>query len=109
MSVALELLVRDQLLFRQVNDRIREVAGRLDIEGPIDHVCECSRGDCTDSVSLALDEYDSIRSSPTSFVIVPGHETLVAERVVHVAKRFIVVEKLRLIDEVIEVHRRRAA
>jgi hypothetical protein len=65
MSVSLERLVRNQLVFREVNDRIREVVGHLDIKGPIDFICECSREDCTETLSLTVDEYERVRSSPT--------------------------------------------
>lgn len=102
MSVSLERLVRNQLVFREVNDRIREVRKRFDLEGPTDFVCECSGESCTETVSLALDEYDGVRSSPTLFVIVPGHETLEVEQVVEVNERFMLVEKFKLTDEVVE-------
>jgi hypothetical protein len=109
MSVSLERLVRNQLVFREVNDRIREVRARFALEGPTDFICECSREDCTETVSLTLDEYDGVRSSPMRFVIVPGHETLEVEQVEDVNEGFMLVEKFKLTDEVIETHRRRTA
>jgi hypothetical protein len=109
MSVSLERLVRNQLVFREVNDRIREIRTRFDLQGPIDFICECSREDCTETVPLALEEYDGVRSSATRFVIVRGHETLEVEQVVDVAARFMLVEKVKLTDEVVETYRRRSA
>ena len=109
MSVSLERLVRNQLVFREVNDRIREVTQRFSLEGPIDFICECSREDCTDAVSLAVDEYDGVRSSATVFVVVPGHETPEVENVVDVTERFMLVEKIKLGDEVMETYARRSA
>ena len=108
MSVSLERLVRNQLVFREVNDRIREVRKRFDLDGPTDFVCECSGEDCTDTVSLALDEYDGVRSGPTLFVIAPGHETLEVEQVVDVNDRFMLVQKFKLTDEVVETYKRRS-
>jgi hypothetical protein len=107
MSASPERLVRNQLVFREVNDRIHEVRTRFALEGPIDFICECSREDCTEIVSLALGEYDEVRSSPTRFVIVPGHETLEVEHVVDVDERFMLVEKFKLTDEVVETYGRR--
>ena len=107
MSVSLDRLVRNQLLFREVNDRIREVTERFDVDHPIGFICECSREDCTDIVSLAAGEYEGVRSSPTLFVIVPGHETLEVEQVVDVNERFMLVEKIKLTDEVVETYKRR--
>jgi hypothetical protein len=109
MSVSLERLVRNQLMFREVNERIREVVGHLNIKGPIDFICECSREDCTETVALAVKEYEGVRSSPTGFVIVPSHETLEVEQVVDANERFMVVEKFKLTDEVVETYRRRSA
>jgi hypothetical protein len=104
MSVSLERLVRNQLVFREVNDRIREVTQRFDVAGPTDFICECSREDCTETVSLAAEEYEGVRSSPTLFVIVPGHETPEVEQVVDTNARFMLVEKFKHADKVIEAY-----
>jgi hypothetical protein len=109
MSVSVERLVRKQLVFREVNDRIREVTESFEIRRPIDFICECSREDCTAKVSLRADEYERVRSSATLFVIAPGHQTLEVDRVVDVNKRFMLVEKIRLTDEVVADHGRRAS
>jgi hypothetical protein len=77
MTVSIDRLVRTQLIFREVNERIREVAEHFDSQlRGIDFVCERSREDCGENIDLELDEYKAIRSSPNLFVIVPGHETL---------------------------------
>ena len=109
MSVSLERLVRNQLVFREVNDRIHEVTERFDVAHPIQFICECSREDCTETVSLAAEEYAGVRSSPTLFVIVPGHETFEVEQVVDVNERFMLVEKIKLIDEVVKTYAGRAS
>jgi hypothetical protein len=95
------------LVFREVNDRIREVTERFGMTGPIDFICECSREDCVENVSLAIGEYESVRSSPKLFVIVPGHETPEVERVVDANERFVLVEKTKLADEVVGDYERR--
>ena len=107
LSVSLERLVRNQLVFREVNDRIREVTEPFDLNGPIDFVCECSREDCMENVSLAVDEYEGVRLRPTLFVIVPGHETPKVDRVVDANERFMLVEKIKLVDEVVATYARR--
>ena len=108
MSVSLERLVRNQLVFREVNDRIREVTQGLGIPDPIDFICECSREDCTETVALAVEEYDGVRSSPTLFVIVPGHETPQVEQVVDANERFSLVEKIKHADKVIDAYTSRS-
>jgi hypothetical protein len=99
MSVSLDRLVRNQVVFREVNDRIKEVLDRLD--GAVlraDFVCECSQADCVESIELELDEYRAIRSSPRLFVITPGHEVSEVEDVIETNERFMLVEKTRHVE-----------
>ena len=74
-----ERLARDQNFFRQVNERIREIAGE---HGSLEqeYLCECSDPACTGRISLTLGEYESIRSHPVRFVLVPGHRAGALER-----------------------------
>lgn len=93
---------RERALFREVNERIREVVENMDrVAGPVvdpssraEFICECSNPDCTDRVELSLDEYKEFRSSPVLFVIKPGHETLAVERVVERKTHCTLVEKI---------------
>ena len=87
MAAPLVRSARNQLLFREVNERIREV---LDSQGDsTEFLCECSRDDCTETIRLSLEEYDRIRSSPNHFVAEPGHGR---GRIVHQTDRFVTVE-----------------
>lgn len=92
MLSSLERLARNQALFREVNERIKEVADPVD--GAVDFLCECSDTDCTVSTPLTLAEYEAVRSDPGWFFVEPGHEQLEIERVVSESERFTVVEKL---------------
>lgn len=83
-------IARNQVLFREVNERISEV---LCSEGdPTEYLCECTDGNCVGTVSLEREEYERIRSSPNHFVVLPGHELLEVERIVHQNERFVTVE-----------------
>jgi hypothetical protein len=86
MAAPLVRSARNQFLFREVNERIREV---LDSQGSTEFLCECSRDDCTETILLSLEEYDRIRSSPNHFVAEPGHGR---GRIVHQTDRFVTVE-----------------
>jgi hypothetical protein len=87
-----ELIARNEVLFREVNERVREVS--VDItSGPIDFLCECGNGDCTDTIPLTRTEYERIRSDPELFVVKPGHGTADLEHVVAEDERFQVVRK----------------
>jgi hypothetical protein len=96
MPVSLERLARNQAIFREVNERIEEVAtGELaDGDAPIRFVCECSDTDCTAILDLAREEYERVRSEPTWFVIESGHEIPEIERVVGQHDGFAIVQKI---------------
>lgn len=98
MNVSTERFARNQSIFREVNERLREVANPSVTLAQ--YVCECSHADCSETIELNLADYDSIRSAPNAFVIAPGHEQLEHERVLEDANdRFMLVEKVALIDD----------
>lgn len=90
-STSIERLGRNELLFQDVNERIREVAGRFGILDVALFICECGHDDCAETIELTLEEYDARRSSPGTFVMVPGHEAA-HEKVLARTKRYNVVE-----------------
>jgi hypothetical protein len=86
---------RNEALFRQVNERVREVSeafATLD-PSPVDFVCECGRQDCTEPVALRLQEYEAVRSDPTHFVVLAAHVIPDIERVIADRGSYVVVEK----------------
>jgi hypothetical protein len=88
-----ERVARNESLFREVNERIREVNERLPAMEQADFLCECGDQGCTDPISLTLVEYEQIRSESTQFAVVPGHVEPTVEMVVHETDRFAVVRK----------------
>lgn len=80
-------------VFREVNERIAEVAGRWEWDDTQGFLCECARGDCVESVHLTRAEYESVRSGSSRFFTTPGHELAEQERVVERHDGFVVVEK----------------
>lgn len=98
MTVSIDRLVRNQVIFREVNERIRELAGHFESKSEVAFICECSNEACVELIALDLDEYGAIRSSPTWFVVVPGHETLKVEKVVEKNDRYALVEKIRKVE-----------
>jgi hypothetical protein len=91
MAVPLEQLARNEVLFREVNERIAGLVGLQD--GPLEFLCECSDVACTDAIKLHLEEYETVRTGSKLFVIAPGHELQAVERVVEEHDRFLVVER----------------
>jgi hypothetical protein len=85
-------LARNEVLFREVNERVKQVAPDGPGE-PIDFLCECGDAGCTRTISLRRPEYEHARSEPTFFAITPGHEILEIERVIERHERFYIVRK----------------
>ena len=56
-------------LLREVNDRIRERAGRLGGDAPSRFVCECGEPDCLETIVLPLPAYDARRNSNTAKIL----------------------------------------
>jgi hypothetical protein len=70
-----ERVGKNEALFREVNERIRELNDAFDDPrgGPVDFVCECSLEGCRDYVPLTLAEYADVRAHATRFLVAPGH------------------------------------
>jgi hypothetical protein len=89
-------LARNEALYRDVNERVAEVAEQFQdgrVQTPVDFVCECGAPDCAEPITASLAEYEAIRAEPTRFVVVPGHELAEIESVVERRAAYLVVEK----------------
>jgi hypothetical protein len=87
-----ERLARNEALFREVNERIEEVKSGV-VEEPIEFLCECGDDTCIEVVKLSTNQYEELRSDPTTFAVVPGHEIEDIEVVVSADAHFNVVRK----------------
>lgn len=92
-----ERLGANEALFREVNERVAEVAERF-IAGDtrdsrFDFNCECGNRDCAEQIALTVAEYEAVRAEATRFALVPGHEVPDIERVVERHPNYLVVEK----------------
>jgi hypothetical protein len=89
-----ERVARNEALFREVNERIRQVNESVDAESESDFLCECGDAACTKPVSLTLAEYERVRRDPTHFAVLPGHSDPSVERVISGSDRYSMVEKV---------------
>jgi hypothetical protein len=90
-------LAKNQAVFREVNERIRELSERLRSDARTDRVsfvCECSASDCHATVELTLVEYERVRSAPGQFVAAVDHGHPDSEREVHRTTRYVVLAKV---------------
>ena len=92
-----ERLGANEALFREVNERVAEVAERFIAgetgDGRFNFSCECGDRGCTEQIALTVGEYEAVRAEATRFAVVPGHEVPDIERVVERNPRYLVVEK----------------
>jgi len=51
-----------QSLFREVNERVKEVGEQMaSFTYPADAICECAQAECSDSISICKDGYERLR------------------------------------------------
>jgi hypothetical protein len=86
-------IARSQVLRREVNERISEIAGDFGVAERFSILCECASTECEERIELTPKEYDGLRRMPTHFAMVRGHDIPAVERVVHETDRFVTVEK----------------
>ena len=86
-------IAQTESLFREVNERIAETAGRFETP-EASFVCECADSACTHRVDATIDEYEDVRAEPTRFLLAPGHADERVERVVRRRRGHDVVEKV---------------
>jgi hypothetical protein len=84
---------RHQSLFREVNERIEELAEAFELRDQVPILCECGAADCNEQIVLTRSEYDALRRIPTHFAVLAGHDIPAVERVVEQNGRYVVVEK----------------
>jgi hypothetical protein len=86
----------NESLFRAVNERIEGLGEAFGlITESMTVVCECGDDTCIEQIELQVPEYERVRSDPTTFVIVPGHEIPDVEDVVEHHDAYDVVRKHR--------------
>lgn len=75
-------LVKNEALFREVNEQI----DALNEAGPqadsIPVLCECASAACTESIQVDRQSYEAVRAHPERFLLKPGHVVLEVEDVV---------------------------
>jgi hypothetical protein len=89
-----ERYVRNEWLFREVNERIAEVNEDFEVNGQLEFLCECGREQCLETVRLTRSKYEAVRAEGDRFVVKPGHEDRTLERVIERRESFVVVEKI---------------
>ena len=96
---------RNQALYREVNERVREMNEAFDALLPIgEWICECANEQCFDKIEMTHEEYESVRAGERHFFVKPddSHVASEAELVVERHERYWVVEKIGLAGAIAE-------
>ena len=91
-----ERAARNENLFRQLNDRLHDLAVIDGSPDPLERfVCECDRTSCSLLVELTAAEYRGVRDDDRRFLVFPdpSHTSPELETVVERHDRYWVVEK----------------
>jgi hypothetical protein len=89
-----ERIGMNEAVFRDVNERIRDVASTFDLSAePLDLICECGDATCVERISLSRDEYERVRSNAQHFAVASGHVAPDVEEVVESRPGYDIVSK----------------
>jgi hypothetical protein len=87
-------LAQNETLFREVNERIEDLAiTHADEDHIYEFLCECSNAHCDLRLSLPLSIYEQARADSTIFIVAPGHDLPEIEEVVLRGDGFQLVRK----------------
>jgi hypothetical protein len=93
MSSREERIGLNEAVFREVNERIENLAETFDLKTPLDLICECGDAACDERLSMTRTEYEELRSESHQFAVHPGHEYPDVESVVARLKGYDIVSK----------------
>jgi hypothetical protein len=91
-----ERLARNEALFRDLNERMKEIAHSLTPGEPmpvLEIFCECGQAGCVEKLVVPIEEYEAVRAHPERFLVARGHEFVEVENVVGQANGYSIVEK----------------
>lgn len=99
--------IENEMIFRRVNEKVGDDLGALDAmhieDGNIELIrdddlklefkCECSDENCTERISMLLNEYQEIHTDRDTFIVIPDHQVDPIEKVIRKEHRYNVVKK----------------
>jgi hypothetical protein len=70
-----ERAARNEISFREANEKLGEKRVELDAGGQTPFLCECDDPRCTQVILLTLRQYEHVRSNATWFLVAVGHDS----------------------------------
>ncbi len=90
--------------FRDLNERLEHrAAGDAALGDRFEIVCECSREECTERITVSFAEYERVRIDAKTFIVLPGHADPTCERIVARREGYNIVEKFGEAGAVAEI------
>jgi hypothetical protein len=100
MSSREERIGLNEAVFREVNERIEDVAETFQPRSDtLDLICECGDAECVQPISMTAAEYERLRSNAHHFAVFPGHVINDVETVVERHKGYDIVSKSKGVPE----------
>jgi hypothetical protein len=99
-STAERRAAKNEALWREVNDRIEEIDETMRIlpNDLLELHCECGSSTCGARISITPAEYRHLRSQRDTFAVALDHDEAGIERVVERTDRYLVVDKLAVVE-----------
>lgn len=90
-----ERIALNEVLFRDLNERVEQIVTTLAVERPdeLEIFCECGTGHCVAKLTLSLADYEGVRAQPERFIVAPEHDTPEVEKVIEKRAGYWIVEK----------------
>ena len=80
-----------QAFYRDVNERIAAISRGFDATARLEILCECGAATCTERVRIEDADYEAVRSRPTYFAVLDGHQDQSVEDVVEQRDGYLIV------------------
>jgi hypothetical protein len=68
-----------QVMFREINERVKELADGFIITPDGDWICECANDSCVERIEMSVNEYESVRRYGARFFVAPSDEHLLPD------------------------------
>ena len=88
-----ERIVRNEILFREVNEQVESLSTASSPGQSFPAVCECGSGECSDVIRIDWADYEAVRAHAERFLVTPGHEIEEVEDLIEQHDTFSVVAK----------------
>jgi hypothetical protein len=96
-----ERAARNEVLFRDANEKLGQKRQELDIDGRTPFLCECADPECVELIRLSLEQYERVRGHASWFVLTAGHDEPDAEQVEDHGD-YVIVEKVGVARRIAE-------